>query len=46
MLRILEEISAGRQESVAELRTDLHALAEALKPRRPRPLGKSAPGDG
>ncbi|WP_227267589.1 biopolymer transporter ExbB [Roseobacter weihaiensis] len=46
MLRILEEISAGRQESVAELRTDINKLAEALKPRRPRPLGKAAPGDG
>jgi hypothetical protein len=40
MLRILEEISAGRQESMAELRMDINRLAEALKPRRPRPLGK------
>ena len=31
MLRILEEISAGRQESMAELRTDLAALTRALK---------------
>lgn len=46
MLRILEEISAGRQESVAELRMDLNRLAEALKPRRPRPLGKTDAGDG
>lgn len=46
MLRILEEISAGRQESMAELRMDLNKLAEALKPRRPRPLGKTPPGDG
>lgn len=30
MLRILEEISAGRQESMAEIRTDLSALARAL----------------
>ena len=30
MLRILEEISAGRQESVAELRTDLAELTRAL----------------
>ncbi len=30
MLRILEEISAGRQESMAELRTDLAGLKHAL----------------
>ncbi|MGP6087255.1 biopolymer transporter ExbB [Antarctobacter jejuensis] len=30
MLRILEEISAGRQESMAELRTDLAALSRSL----------------
>ena len=30
MLRILEEISAGRQESMSELRTDISALAQAL----------------
>jgi hypothetical protein len=30
MLRILEEISAGRQESMAELRTDLSALSRVL----------------
>ncbi len=46
MLRILEEISAGRQESVAELRMDINRLAEALKPGRPRPLGKPTIGDG
>lgn len=46
MLRILEEISAGRQESMAELRTDINKLADALKPRRPRPAGKMPPGDG
>lgn len=45
MLRILEEISAGRQESMAELRIDINRLAEALKPRRPRPLGKSEAGE-
>jgi hypothetical protein len=45
MLRILEEISAGRQESMAELRTDINRLAEALRPRRPRPLGSGALGD-
>ncbi|GFE52187.1 hypothetical protein So717_39400 [Roseobacter cerasinus] len=31
MLRILEEISAGRQESMAELRMDLSRLSEALQ---------------
>jgi hypothetical protein len=30
MLHILEEISAGRQESMTELRTDISALAQAL----------------
>ncbi len=30
MLRILEEISAGRQETMSEIRTDLSALAAAL----------------
>ncbi len=34
MLRILEEISAGRQESMAELRKDIELLAKALS--RPR----------
>ncbi|MGX9355447.1 biopolymer transporter ExbB [Roseobacteraceae bacterium S113] len=38
MLRILEEISAGRQESMAELRTDLSSLARAMQSRSaPRP---------
>ena len=45
MLRILEEISAGRQESIAELRMDINRLADALRPRRPRPLGTSDTGD-
>lgn len=45
MLRILEEISAGRQETMAELRMDINKLAEALRPRRPRPLGRSRPED-
>ena len=31
MLRILEEISAGRQESMTELRTDLAALTRVLE---------------
>ena len=46
MLRILEEISAGRQESMAELRKEFSLLARSLQPpraadpRRPRtPLG-------
>jgi len=30
MLRILEEVAAGRQESMAELRTDLSGIARAL----------------
>lgn len=31
MLRILEELSAGRQESTTELRTDLRTLIEVLQ---------------
>ncbi|MEO0914576.1 MAG: biopolymer transporter ExbB, partial [Pseudomonadota bacterium] len=31
MLRILEEMAAGRQDSVAELRQDLHALTDAIR---------------
>lgn len=46
MLRILEEISAGRQESVAELRTDINRLVDVLKPRGTRPFGTTTPGDG
>lgn len=45
LLRILEEISAGRQESMTELRTDLAALTRVISmaggrapaPRPPRP---------
>ena len=33
LLRILEEMSAGRQDSVAELRAELAALAEAIRQR-------------
>lgn len=41
MLRILEEISAGRQESMAELRTDIAALTRALGvTRNMRPRGE------
>jgi len=45
MLRILEEISAGRQETMTELRTDLAALSRALsQPRGPsRGRGKTQP---
>ena len=44
MLRILEEMSAGRQESMAELRTDISALTRAIhqlgraQPAAPRPI--------
>ena len=31
LLRILEEISAGRQESIADLRSDLTALTQAIR---------------
>lgn len=34
MLRILEEISAGRQETMAELRTDISALTRAIRQAR------------
>ncbi|QFS84302.1 hypothetical protein FIU97_16225 [Roseivivax sp. THAF40] len=40
MLRILEEISAGRQESMAELRTDLAALSRVIG-QMSRNAGKS-----
>ena len=49
MLRVLEEISAGRQEMMAELRTDLTALTSVLReqkgagPRRVRMVQK--PGE-
>lgn len=39
LLRILEEISAGRQETMAELRTDISALTAVLRARRARPAG-------
>ncbi|MBE1283101.1 MAG: biopolymer transporter ExbB [Rhodobacteraceae bacterium] len=38
MLRILEEISAGRQESLSELRSDIELLVKALS--RPRGGGR------
>lgn len=40
MLRILEEISTGRQESMAELRTDLAALSRVIG-QMSRNAGKS-----
>ncbi|MGH1425523.1 MAG: biopolymer transporter ExbB [Pseudooceanicola sp.] len=45
MLRILEEISAGRQETMTELRTDLAALAKAVQAsgRRPGAAGNTRP---
>jgi hypothetical protein len=49
LLRILEEISAGRQETMAELRKDISLLAKALsasrpsEPRRMRTPEKPAP---
>ncbi|MEO1421597.1 MAG: hypothetical protein AAFV09_00345 [Pseudomonadota bacterium] len=33
ILRILEEIAAGRQDSVAELRRELNAIADVLARR-------------
>ncbi len=45
MLRILEEISAGRQESMSELRTDLAGLKTALHgARSARRSYRAAPG--
>ncbi|WP_299845198.1 biopolymer transporter ExbB [uncultured Roseovarius sp.] len=46
MLRILEEISAGRQESMTELRTDLAALTRVLEQTRTGGSGSSGLGDG
>jgi len=40
LLRILEEISAGRQETMAELRTDIAALTTVLRNRRAKPGGE------
>ena len=44
MLRILEEISAGRQESLAELRKDIELLVKALS--APRAAARMRPGRG
>ncbi|MFW8594483.1 biopolymer transporter ExbB [Cribrihabitans neustonicus] len=43
MLRILEEISAGRQESLAELRKDIDLLVKAFA--HPRGLGRAGARD-
>lgn len=43
MLRILEEISAGRQESMSELRKDIDLLVKALA--RPRPPLRAGRGE-
>ena len=48
MLRILEEISAGRQETMAELRTDINALVRVLSEQakaRPQRTLKLHPRD-
>lgn len=37
MLRILEEMTAGRQESIADLRIELNTLTRAIKSLQPRP---------
>ncbi len=47
MLRILEEISAGRQESMAELRNDIDILVNALsRPRNQQNQGRGQGGGG
>ncbi|MFK7879258.1 biopolymer transporter ExbB [Roseobacter sp.] len=45
MLRILEEISAGRQESMAELRMEMSRLTEALQTGRSRARTTIKSGD-
>lgn len=47
LLRILEEMSAGRQESIADLRTDLATLTQAVRQlnRQPPPVIVPARGD-
>ncbi len=42
MLRLLEEISAGRQETMTELRTDLAALAKAVQQASAQRSGPAA----
>ena len=55
LLRLAEEMAAGRQEVMADLRTDIAALSRALRqgqqprggpgPRRPRPVRPAAEGE-
>ncbi len=40
MLRILEELTAGRQETVADMRQEIMALSRAIKSTRPRSGGE------
>ena len=44
MLRILEEVSAGRQETMTEIRTDLAALGRTLNQLRNDPPRAARPG--
>ena len=46
MLRILEEISAGRQETMAELRRDISLLAKAVSGGRQTPDQSRRPAHG
>ena len=46
LLRLLEEVSAGRQEAIAELRNDIAGLARALKPSRRGQDTSSKRGEG
>jgi hypothetical protein len=43
MLRISEEISAGRQEAIADLRSDLQSLTRAIRQLRPATRAAGAP---
>ncbi len=44
LLRILEELSAGRQEAINDLRTDIQGLSRALRPLRPQGDGTKREG--
>jgi hypothetical protein len=46
LLRILEEMSAGRQESLAELRADLAQLTKAVRALRPDAAPARSPTPG
>ena len=46
MLRILEELAAGRQETMAELRSDISALTRAIRGVRPPPSPSREPTTG